>query len=145
MKLLNRIFIDSGIWIALLNKKDPDHLPVVEALRELKKEPFKLYTSDFVISEIATYLRYNAPISVLVKFTKNITTLNRSGLTIFYINEKLLFGGLKEIEKFTELKLSLTDVTASLLVKKEKLDLIFTLDAHFSALNINAVPIKFKS
>lgn len=65
------------IWIALLNKKDPDHLPVVEAYRELKKEPFKLYTSNLVISETATYLRYNAPTSVLGKFTKNITTFGK--------------------------------------------------------------------
>jgi predicted nucleic acid-binding protein len=45
---LKRAFVDTGAWYALLDKNDPDHVPVAETSRAYRG---RLITSDFVFDE----------------------------------------------------------------------------------------------
>jgi len=51
------IFVDTGAWIALMNRKDENHDDAVAIYRNLKQRREQLFTTDHVINEIVTYLR----------------------------------------------------------------------------------------
>ena len=62
------IFVDSGAWIALSNRRDPYHEEAVVIYTILKQEKERLLTTDYVIDETVTRLRYDWNHSGAVKF-----------------------------------------------------------------------------
>ena len=52
---MNRAFVDTGAWYALLDKNDPDHARMAETFRAYRG---RLVTSNFVFDEAVTLARY---------------------------------------------------------------------------------------
>ena len=52
---MKRVFVDTGAWYGLVDRNDPDHSDVVSRLSEYEG---RLQTSNFVIDETLTLLRY---------------------------------------------------------------------------------------
>ena len=52
---MERVFVDTGAWYALIDRNDPDHDPVRDALLTYKN---RLTTSNYVFDETLTLLRY---------------------------------------------------------------------------------------
>lgn len=52
---MERLFVDTSAWFALVNASDPDHSRVSEVLRAHEG---RLVTSNFVFDEIVTLCRY---------------------------------------------------------------------------------------
>ncbi len=49
------IFVDTGVFVGFVNKKDRDHLRAVELMDELRKGRYGIpYTSDYVFDEAVT-------------------------------------------------------------------------------------------
>lgn len=48
---MERLFVDTGAWYAFVNRRDPDHLRVVEALEAFAG---RLLTTNFVFDETVT-------------------------------------------------------------------------------------------
>ena len=53
------IFVDSGAWIALLDRRDQRHDDAVETFNNLVQQKTQLLTTDYVIAETANRLRDN--------------------------------------------------------------------------------------
>ena len=53
------IFVDSGAWIALVNRRDGHHNDAVETFYNLGQQKTQLLTTDHVIAETANRLRDN--------------------------------------------------------------------------------------
>jgi predicted nucleic acid-binding protein len=55
------IFVDSGAWIALLDQRDQFHERSVRFQKELRQGAHgRLVTTDYVLDEAVTYLRFHA-------------------------------------------------------------------------------------
>ena len=85
------IFVDSGAWIALLNQKDPHHDDAVAIYNDLVQQNAQLLTTDYVIDETVTRLRYDWSHSGAVQFLNFIkrtkeATEEIGALTIAAIN-----------------------------------------------------------
>ena len=52
---MKKVYWDSGIWIALINPDDDDHLKVLQFDKELRRTPIRLYASSLVIAETLVY------------------------------------------------------------------------------------------
>jgi predicted nucleic acid-binding protein len=52
---MERLFVDTGAWYAFVNRRDPDHLRVVEALEAFAG---RLLTTNFVFDETVTLCLY---------------------------------------------------------------------------------------
>ena len=59
------IFVDSGAWIALSNQTDQHHRDALAVYNDLKKEKVRLLTTDYVIDETTTWLRYRVSHALL--------------------------------------------------------------------------------
>ena len=54
------IFVDTGAWIAVTDTSDQYHLQAVKMYALLKKQREQFVTTDYVIDETVTRLRYDA-------------------------------------------------------------------------------------
>jgi predicted nucleic acid-binding protein len=52
---MERVFVDTSAWFAYVNRPDPDHKPVREAIRA---HDGRLVTSSYVFDEVVTLCRY---------------------------------------------------------------------------------------
>jgi predicted nucleic acid-binding protein len=56
--MMNKVFIDTGGWLAFMNKKDRYNKLAEEYFIKLRKENIPLITSNYIISETLTWLNY---------------------------------------------------------------------------------------
>jgi predicted nucleic acid-binding protein len=84
------IFVDTGGWIALSDRKDQHHCNAVAIYTRLKRRKEKLLTTDYIIDETVTRLRYDLSHLTAVKFLNFIERSEETGvLTIIRIDETL--------------------------------------------------------
>lgn len=107
------IFVDSGAWIALLNQKDQYHDDAVVIYSSLKQQNTRLFTTDYVIDETATWLKYRANHQVAVQFLDLIESVEKTGvLTIAEIDKNLFQEAKRLFCQYDSVQLSFTDCTS---------------------------------
>ncbi len=132
---MNRVFVDTGAWYALTDRRDPDHEPVVAALREHRG---RLLTSNFVLDETLTLVRY------------------RLGWTISHrLGEQLRTGSLARLERisprdeeaawsifstYSDKSFSFTDCTSFALCNRLELPMCLAIDSDFRSFGLHCVP-----
>jgi len=65
------VFVDTSAWYALLDRTDAEHTAIVDQLREHR---VRLTTSNFVVSETITLLRYKVGWAFACNFGDKIRT-----------------------------------------------------------------------
>ena len=93
------LLVDSDIFIALINENDSNHSQAKKIVNALsKRRSIRLYTNNFVVSEIATVLSYKISQSTAHQFLKDIL---KSDIVIFHVDERLQ---VMAYEKFLSIK-----------------------------------------
>lgn len=136
-----RIFIDTSAFLALLASDQDIHIQAKEILSELQRKRTLFITSSFVLSETYTRIIYDSNIKIAKKFHQMIVSGEEIGFMKVIWIDQLLDGEIYKIyTKFSEHKLSYTDASSYLLVKKFRLDGIFTFDAGFKKVGLPTRP-----
>ena len=122
------IFVDTGFWIALIDRRDTHHLLAKSALESLLK-CYHVYLSDFVLFETITYLncsikRHDLAVRFLKK-TKQPT------LSMLVVDEIIKNEALNLFEKYSDKNLSLTDCTSFVLMNHQHIQRYAGFDNHF--------------
>lgn len=133
-----QIFVDAGAWIAHSNPRDPHHERAIEIYAALRQRKVKLLTTDYVIDEAITRLRYDVNHRIAVQFldfvhdsvTQGELELKRIGPTLFEKAEGLF-------RERREPSLSFTDCTSFVMCREEKIGTAFGFDRHFIMMKIN--------
>lgn len=63
-----RLFVDTGAWFALNSRSDENHAAAVEFVERFKREPVLFYTTDYVVDETLTLLRFKVSHTEAVRF-----------------------------------------------------------------------------
>ena len=71
------IFVDTGAWIALLNQRDQYHDDAVVIYNGLKQQKARLLTTDYVIDETVTWLKYRSSHQVAVRFLDLVESVEK--------------------------------------------------------------------
>ena len=133
-----KVFIDTGIFIALFVSSERYHSKVSKKYKDYRKQRAQLFTSYYILDELFTRLIYDFGKS----FTqKAIDLLNKSiekeELVVLDIDEAIFKKAQEVMIKFSEHKISLTDATSYILYKDLSLDEIFTLDDDFKKIRVS--------
>jgi uncharacterized protein len=137
MRQGEKVFADSGAWIALALSRDPLHTQAREQWTLLYAAGAKLYTSVPVVIETFTFLDRNANRDVALTWKDAVY---QSG-TI-----KILSCELRDLEESWDYfrradlnKLSAVDATSFVIMKRARIHLAYAFDHHFSVVGFRLV------
>jgi len=127
---VNRIFVDTSAWLALLNTADQYHFQSKQIRDELIQNDTKLYTSSFVLAELANGLSKLKYRNMAIDFIERV----KSGkeVQIVFVGEELFERSWKLFKSRTDKEWGFVDCTSFVIMKKLKIRHSFSNDKHFT-------------
>lgn len=132
---MKRIFVDTGAWYALVDRKDPDHH---ETLKVFETYQGWLTTSNFVFDETITLLRYRLNWGVAYQFGENL--LSGDLAVIHPIKQVDELKAWDIFKKYQDKSFSFTDCTSFALMERLKLNQAIAIDSDFKVYGIPCLP-----
>ncbi len=123
------VLVDTAAWIALVNTRDELHNRAEQAIAELRRGNVTLLTTEFVLLEVANALCTSAWRAKAVKLIDGFRAL--PDLRIIPADTILLAEGWELYRNRPDKEWSLTDCTSIVVMQKEHIEQVFTLDHHF--------------
>ncbi len=124
-----RIFVDTSAWLALDDKHDRYHNKAVAKSSEIKRQRIEIITSEYIIDETITLIRYRVSHQAAVIFGDSL--LNSSIVRIVDVTDEDRIKTWEIFKKYEDKELSFTDCTSFVLIKNLRLQKVFTFDKHF--------------
>ena len=126
---MNKVFVDTAAWIALLNVDDDWHQEAHRLRSELVNKNYVFITTDFVLLEIADALCSPKYKKNTADFLQNIYQL--SSTKVIPLNQNLFQAGLSLYETRLDKDWGLTDCISFVVMQEEGILEAFTSDRHF--------------
>ena len=136
-----KIFVDTSAWISYLGSDQPRHINIKNLIKKYIKDGVVICTSNDVIDETTTRLIYDTNIKIANRFINLIKESVRDhSIVQLWVDEEIQNDAFGMVQKFSEHKLSLTDATTMVLVKRFNIESIITLDSDFSKVGLRVLP-----
>jgi predicted nucleic acid-binding protein len=138
---LEKLFIDTGAWIALNNRKDKYHEKAVVANKEFLDAKYFYVTTDYVMDETYTLVRYDVGHKRAIEFGKEIKALQeKEKIKVIHISESILDSAWKIFEKYSDKDFSFTDCTSFVIMEQVGITETFSFDKHFEQYGFIRLP-----
>lgn len=124
-----RFFVDTSAWLALNDKNDQYHNKAAAKSIEIKKHKIELITSEYIIDESITLIRYRVSHRAAVIFGDSLITSNI--VRIIDVTGEDRIKAWEMFKKYEDKELSFTDCISFVLMINLKLHKAFTFDEHF--------------
>ena len=124
-----KVFVDTSAWIALNDKSDQYHNRAAAKSLEIKRQKVELITSEYIIDESITLIRYRVSHYAAVIFGDAL--FNSSIVKIIDVKDEDRLKAWEIFKKYEDKELSFTDCTSFAIMEKLKLHKAFTFDEHF--------------
>ncbi len=124
---MDRIFVDTGAWLAFVNRRDPDHEWLVGILRAFQG---RLVTSSFVFDETVTFCLYRLGHAVASRVGETLLSPDVVDLIRITAQDECLAW--KLFLSRPDKEYSFTDCTSFVLMRRLKLDRAAALDDDFA-------------
>ena len=135
------VFVDSGAWIALVKRNDQLHDAARRYYQRCVDERIGMVTTNYVVDEAATRLRYDVGLAAALEFRSRLLALQTVGRgRIVWIDEHTEEEGWRLMQQHADLRLSLTDATSAAVARAARLTAVYGFDRHFEALGFTVVP-----
>lgn len=134
------VLVDTSAWVALLARNDQYHPAALKNWARLRDERTPLLTSDYVVDETVTWLRYRVSHAAAVAFWE--TTLQSALVEIAPISRELLDVAWGLFKKYADQDFSLTDCTSFALMRARHVQRAFTFDRHFRHVGFEVLPFE---
>lgn len=126
------LFVDSSAFIAIVNAGDSWHGKALELLGKIEKgdlEFKRIVTSDYVIDETITRLRYSVGHKEAVEWGRNILVSNV--VERINVDEEIFNRAWELFEKYDDKMLSFTDCASFSIMEKMGIRKAFAFDEDF--------------
>ena len=131
------IFVDSSAWIALSNSRDQHYDEAITIFNRLLQRRMQIVTTDYVIDETVTRLRYDLSHTAAVKF---LDVIERTGqedtLTVIGVDKRLFQEALRLFRQYNSARLSFTDCTSFAVCQRFEIAEVFAFDSDFEMMGI---------
>ena len=139
------IFIDTSAFLALVNEKDENHAAAIQFLEEIKNGKIrikKIITSDYIIDETLTRIRYSVGHKEAVEWGKDI--LASKVIEKIDIGSDIFRSAWEMFCTYNDKKFSFTDCTSFALMKKRGIEKVFSFDEDFERVGFLLLPLRKK-
>jgi len=123
-----KAFLDTGAFLALADEDDRYHRAAQSIYTELLQSKPQLLTSNFVLSETYTLIRFRVSHSAAVEFMRR---LDRTGIKALRVSEANEQTAKAIFMRYHDKDFSFVDCTSFALIDYHTLDHVFAFDAHF--------------
>jgi predicted nucleic acid-binding protein len=137
---MNKVFVDTWAWYALADATDAEHARAQATNDRLLNEGDVFVTSNFVLAEAITLIRYHLHHAAAVHFHQLLQQLVAGGLVeVVRISEEHEANAWSIFEKYSDQKFSYTDCTSFAVMQEHNLADVFTGDHHFSVMGFTLI------
>jgi len=127
-----RVFVDTGGWLSVINEADQYHRAGSAYFQGLIQRRGVAFTTDFVLDETITRLRYDAGHRKATAFLHLIRrSVNVGTLIVLRIGEDHWREAEAIFLRHADARLSFTDCTSFAILREDPVDEVFGYDAHF--------------
>ena len=138
---MKSVVVDTGAWIALLSRADQHAAAAAERYGELSAEGARLVTTNYIVDETATRLRYGAGLDAALAYRKMLDdSVQARRLRIAWVDETTEREAWRVLEQYRDVTLSLTDATTAVAARRAQIGEIFGFDRDFEALGLLVLP-----
>lgn len=135
------LFIDTGAFFAYYNDRDEHHAraqAVFHAIRadELAYEP--LYTTRFILTELATLLLYKVDHTTASRALEDIHAAE--SFNIVQADDAAFTDARSEFDRYNDQAITLVDHLTGVLADERSVEHIFAFDSDFRTLGFTVVP-----
>ena len=135
------VYADTGAFIALLWRRDRAHERVRDHYRELRTAGDVLLTSNLVVAETATRLRFDAGLDVAVAFRELLDAAVAAGrLIVRHTDPEVDATAWALMERHPDARLSFTDCVGAVTAAEGRAAAVFGLDHDFRVLGFTLEP-----
>jgi predicted nucleic acid-binding protein len=133
--------VDTSGWYAAAAVQDRFHTEGARHLQELLDSSTHLFTSDYVLDETLTRLRYDSSHREALAFWQKIEAARQIGfLTVLWVEEAIWTAALDIFRQYEDQRLSFTDCTSFVLAQTHSIDQVFAFDDHFRMFGLTVRP-----
>ncbi len=125
-----KVFVDTGAWLALALVDDSHHERAVRGWSEAERSGARFSTSVPVVIETFTYLQRKIDARLALSWSEGLRS--RGGTQVLACESADLAEAWQWLERRDLHKLSLVDATSFVLLRKNKIRLVLGFDTHFA-------------
>ncbi|PRR70279.1 type II toxin-antitoxin system VapC family toxin [Neomoorella humiferrea] len=135
-----KIFVDTGAFIALGWEKDPYHEIAVNFYR-FHRNKWRMFTSNYIIAETYTWLRYHTSSFHALHFLEIIKKLQlKNRLTLIYASQDMEDKINQFLRQYRDVVLSYPDAATGVIVNEFNIPQIFGFDSHLAIFGKTVLP-----
>jgi len=138
------IFVDTWAWVGMAVKRDQYHALVMKTHSQLRKARRKYVTSDYILSELITYLYAVAPVPTAERFINSLLSNVDAGRCDLVTISAAQFRRAWQLRQKYHDKpdISFVDFTSMVVMQDLGISEVFAGDAHFEqvGLGLQLVP-----
>ena len=124
-----RVFIDSGGFLALLDRDDPFHPAARAIAARLETSRAQAFTSNYVVDEACTLVRARTNHARAVEFLRSLKT---SGIRLLRVPPAIEAEAERIFIRYSDKDFSFTDCTSFALIDARGLEAALAFDRHFT-------------
>jgi len=135
------IFVDAGAWIALLKRNDNFHERAKNYYAARVSDGSNFLTTNYVIDETATRLRYSAGLDAALSFHSALQeAVAGKRLRMTWVDSRLEAQGWEVLASNPEVELSLTDAISISVIHRARIKTVFGFDTDFVSMGLDLQP-----
>jgi predicted nucleic acid-binding protein len=135
---VNAVFVDTGGWMACADRADPVHAGCCAARDAALESGQTLVTTDFVIDETLTLIRFRLGLSAAQIWWKQIDGSAR--LRWERVENDRFERARQLFFSYRDKDLSFTDCASIAVMRELKLTTVLTTDRHFQQVGFDVLP-----
>jgi predicted nucleic acid-binding protein len=137
--------VDTGGWIALAVKRDRYHDKAATYYRKISNANVRLVTSNYVLSETYTRIRYDDGHAKALQFNASIQEAIKAGrLNLEWVTSAIHKSAWDIFEKYDDQEFSFVDCTSFVIANRVGVKEVFGFDDHFKTMGHILKPAKSK-
>jgi predicted nucleic acid-binding protein len=134
---MQRVFVDTSAFIALLDPRDDCHAQAVHIEKSLASQAAHLVTTNFVLDETYTGLRGKIQHSAILRFRNSVRQSRQ--LNVMRITETLEDQAWEIFARYHDKDFSFTDCTSFAVMQQLGITTAFAFDEHFEQFGFTRV------
>jgi hypothetical protein len=138
---MRAVFVDTSGWLALILQNDQYHEKAAAYHRKLQLQRMPLITSDYVLDETYTRLRYDGRLSFAIEVKELFEEAEKLNLLhVEWVDKRIAEKAWSLFVKYHDHKISFTDCTSWSICQQLGIREVFAFDSHFRLLGLEVSP-----